>query len=127
MMDSAAQHLWNVHIPKRQMSSTLNDPNFSYAFSADSSGIALTFNDDSANNEMEASKKRNNISMWAGTKNSVTTRVDISQDGTYTRRTLVDNSSERLLFNPLMTASAPWSRTLLGFDDKRTYKFCSIQ
>ena len=127
MMDSAAQHLWNVHIPKRQMSSTLNDPNFSYAFSADSSGIALTFNDDSANNEMEASKKRNNVSMWAGTKNSVTTRVDISQDGTYKRRTLVDNSSERLLFNPLMTASAPWSRTLLGFDDKRTYKFCSIR
>jgi hypothetical protein len=126
MMDTLAQHIWNIHIPKRQVASTLNDPNFSYSFVADSTGIALTFNDDAENNEPITGKKRPDASSWIGTKNSVTTRVDIGYDGAYKRRTLLDNGSERLLFNPLMTASGIPSRRLLGFDDKRTYKFCRI-
>ena len=127
MMDSTAQHVWNTRIPKRQMTSILNDPNFSYAFAADAEGIAITFNDDSANNEIEEDRKRNETSLWSGTKNSVTTRVAIAFNGVQTRRTLMDNNTERLLFNPLMTVSEPLSRTLLGFDDRRTYKFCRLQ
>ena len=126
MLDSTAQHRWNIRIPKRQMSSTLNDANFSYAFSADTTGITLTFNDDSSNNEPESNKRRNQTELWTGGKNSVTTRVNIAYDGAHSRGTLVDNSIERLLFNPLMTAAAPWARRLLGFDDKRTYKFCRV-
>ena len=127
MMDSTARHLWNVHIPKRQMSSTINDPNFSYAFSGDTTGVVIMFNDESANNEIEEHRKRNELTPWTGGKNSVTTSVDIDFDGIFTRHTLVDNSKERLLFNPLMTATAPWTRKLLGFDDKRTYKFCRLR
>jgi hypothetical protein len=125
-MDSAARHTLNILVPKRQMTSSINDPNISYAFSADSTGIALTFNDDSSNNELASSKKRNETALWAGSKNSVTTRIHIDEGGTLTRRTLVDNNKERLLFNPIMTVSAPWARNLLGYDDKRTYKFCRI-
>jgi hypothetical protein len=126
-MDSTAQHEWNIRIPKRQLSSNINDPNFSYAFSADSLGVELTFNDEAANNEKDTHKKRNEPFIWGGSKGSVTTRIDISMDGTYTRRTLADNNSERLLFNPLMAASSRRPRTLLGFDDRRTYKFCKVQ
>jgi hypothetical protein len=109
------------------MTSTLNDPNFSYAFTADAEGIVITFNDDSANNEIEEDRNRNETSLWSGTRNSVTTRVAIAFNGAQTRRTLMDNNTERLLFNPLMTVSEPLSRTLLGFDDRRTYKFCRLQ
>lgn len=125
IMDSAARHTLNVLIPKRQMTSAMNDPNVSYAFSADTTGLALTFNDDEANND-PASRKREGAALWAGSKNSVTTRVDIHLDGTLSRRTLVNNNVERLLFNPLMTTSAAWARYLLGYDDKRTYKFCRL-
>jgi len=126
MMDSTAHHLWNVLVPKRQIASSPNDPNYSYSFVADNMGVALTFNDDSENNEPITGKKRFETASWIGAKNSVTTRVDIGFDGTYKRRTLLDNSLERLLFNPLMTALGIPSRLLLGFDDKRTYKFCRI-
>jgi hypothetical protein len=127
MLDTAAQQLWNILIPKRQMSSTLNDANFSYAFSANAAGIALTFNDDRANNEVASNNKRSQTALWSGGKNSVTTQVEIDFKGNFVRRTLIDNSAERLLFNPLMTATAPWTKTLLGFDDKRTYKFCVLR
>jgi len=126
MMDSTAHHLWNVLVPKRQIASSPNDPNYSYSFVADNMGVALTFNDDSENNEPITGKKRFETASWIGAKNSVTTRVDIGFDGTYKRRTLLDNSLERLLFNPLMTTLGIPSRLLLGFDDKRTYKFCRI-
>ncbi len=127
MMDTTAAHLWSIHVPKRQMSSGMNDPNFSYAFSADTGGIVLTFNDDVMNNETQDKKRRVQPELWTGNKNSVTTRVNIGLDGTFTRQTLVDNSNERLLFNPLMTPSDSWTRSLLGFDDKRTYKFCRLR
>ena len=127
MMDSNARHLHTVRIPKRQFTSGTNDPNFSYAFAANEERISITFNDDEENNSSEPSKKWQEAALWNGSKSSVTTRVELLYDGSWTRRTLVDNNKERLLFNPLMQPSDPWSSDVLGFDDKRTYKFCRIR
>jgi hypothetical protein len=123
-MDTAATHVWNVRIPKKQFTSLLNDENFSYACVLKDETVAITFNDDDSNNEIRKSGKAEVASPWSGSKNSVTTRVDINLDGQYQRYTLVDNSQERLLFNPLMCPPASWSQPFLGFNDKRSYKFC---
>ncbi len=134
MMDSSARHIHTIRIPKKQFTSNTNDPNFSYAFAANNELIAITFNDDEANNLEENSKKRKDTHQWNGSKNSVTTRVELDYGGVMKRHTIVHNSSERLLFNPLMqptanagAASAAWAIDLLGFEDKRTYKFCRIR
>jgi len=127
MMDSSARHLHTLRIPKRQFTSDTNDPNFSYAFTADDEHISITFNDDEENNLSEPSKKWQETALWSGSKVSVTTRVQLSYDGSWTRRTLVDNNNERLLFNPLMQPIDPWASDVLGFDDKRSYKFCRIR
>ena len=125
-MDSSGQHAWNNRIAKRQLTSSMYDSNYSYSFAADTSRMMITFNDDATNNAPEEAKKRRETSLWSGSKNSVTTQVEIHFDGQQTRRTCVENDSERLLFNPLMTASGPLSGRFLGFDDKRTYKFCRV-
>jgi hypothetical protein len=127
MLDSTARHLHTLRVPKRQMSSNTNDPNFSYAFAADEENIYLTFNDDGDNNVDFASSKKREASLWAGSKSSVTTRVTLDYNGKMDRRTLVDNSTERLLFNPLMQPPASWAKQYSGFDDRRTYKFCRIR
>jgi hypothetical protein len=123
-MDTAATHRWNVRIPKKQFTSILNDDNCSYSCVSKGDMIAITFNDDESNNEKSNSGKYTVASPWSGSKNSVTTRVDVAFDGRYERYTLVDNSQERLLFNPLMCPQASWSHPFLGFNDKRSYKFC---
>lgn len=127
LMDSSAKHLWNRRVPKRQFTSTMLDPNFSYSFAADSLSIALTFNDDASNNPDESTKSISEAEVWSGSKNSITTRVEMDYSGGVQRETLVDNNKERLLLNPLMIPSAMNQRLLLGFDDKRTYKFCRIR
>jgi hypothetical protein len=124
MMDSSGQHVWNNRVAKRQLTSSVFDSNYSYSFAADTTRLILTFNDDATNNAPREDKKRRETSQWSGTKNSVTTQVTIDFDGKQNRRTCIQNDTERLLFNPLMTVSAPWSGSILGFDDKRTYKFC---
>lgn len=126
MMDSSGQHVWNNRVAKRQLTSAVFDSNYSYSFAADTKRLLLTFNDEPENNAPQEDKKRREISLWSGTKNSVTTQVVIDFDGQQTRRTCITNDTERLLFNPLMTVSAPWSGSILGFDDKRTYKFCRV-
>jgi hypothetical protein len=123
-MDTAATHLWNVRIPKKQFTSLLNDENFSYSCVLKGESVTVTFNDDDSNNELNKSGKQASASPWSGSKNSVTTRVDINLDGQYRRFTLVDNSQERLLYNPLMCPPTSWSQPFLGFNDKRSYKFC---
>jgi hypothetical protein len=127
MMDTGATHLWNVRIPKKQFTSLLNDANFSYSCALGDEMFSITFNDNESNNAKNQSGKLTEASPWTGSKNSVTTRVDVSFDGHYTRYTLVDNSQERLLFNPFMCVSASWSQHFLGFHDKRSYKFCRIR
>jgi hypothetical protein len=127
MMDSAAKHLWNRRVAKRQFTSTILDPNFSYSFAADSLGVALTFNDDASNNPLEPIKPISDAEVWTGGKSSVTTRVELDYSGGVQRKALIDNSKERLLFNPLMVPSSINQRLLLGFDDKRTYKFCRVR
>ena len=127
LMDSAAKHLWNRRVAKRQFTSTMLDPNFSYSFAADSLGVALTFNDDASNNPDEPLKSITEAEEWTGGKNSVTTRVELDYSGGVQRKALIDNSKERLLFNPLMVPSSINQRLLLGFDDKRTYKFCRVR
>lgn len=126
ILDSAGKHLHNIHVPKRQQAANANDPNFSYAFAADEQGVSLTFNDERANNESASNKKQRDIEMWTGRKTGVTTRVELDYAGTMRRMTLADNSTERLLFSPLMQPSHPWARSIAGFDDNRTYKFCRI-
>jgi hypothetical protein len=123
-MDTAAAHKWNVRIPKKQFTSLLNDENFSYSCVLKGEFVTITFNDDDSNNQISKSGKPEVASPWSGSRNSVTTRVDIDLDGQYRRYTLVDNSQERLLFNPLMCAPSSWSQPFLGFNDKRSYKFC---
>jgi hypothetical protein len=125
-MDSSGQHVWNNRVAKRQLTSAVFDSNYSYSFAADTKRLLLTFNDDPENNAPQEGKRRRETSLWSGTKNSVTTQVAIDFEGQQTRRTCVENDTERLLFNPLMTVSAPWSGLILGFDDKRTYKFCRL-
>ena len=127
MLDSSAGHLHTLRVPKRQMSSNANDSNFSYAFAADEENIYLIFNDDADNNVEFAPSKKREASLWAGSKSSVTTRVTLDYKGQMERQTLVDNSTERLLFNPLMQPAASWARQYSGFDDRRTYKFCRIR
>lgn len=127
MMDTAAQHLWNVRIPKKQFTSILNDANCSYSCALAENMVSLTFNDSEANNSREKSGNPTEAVAWTGSKNSVTTRVDLGFDGFYKRYTLVDNSEERLLFNPFMCISASWSQRFLGLQDKRSYKFCRIR
>ncbi len=124
MMDTAATHVWNMRIPKRQFTSILNDENCSYSCALHGDVLSITFNDDESNNEKNKSEKYAIASAWSGSKNSVTTRIDITPDGRYERNTLVHNSHERLLFNPLMCPQASWSYPFLGFNDKRSYKFC---
>ena len=126
LMDSSGQHVWNNRVAKRQLTSAVFDSNYSYSFAADTKRLLLTFNDDPENNAPQEGKRRRETSLWSGTKNSVTTQVAIDFEGQQTRRTCVENDTERLLFNPLMTLSAPWSGLILGFDDKRTYKFCLL-
>ena len=126
MMDSSGQHVWNNRVAKRQLTSSVFDSNYSYSFAANTTRLLLTFNDDAENNVPQEGNKRRETSLWSGTKNSVTTQVAIGFDGTQTRRTRIENDTERLLFNPLMSVSAPWSGSILGFDDKRTYKFCRV-
>jgi hypothetical protein len=123
-MDTAATHIWNVRIPKKQFTSILNDENYSYSCVTKGEVVSITFNDDESNNEKNTSGKYAVSSPWSGSKNSVTTRVDVTLDGRHERYTLVDNSQERLLFNPLMCPSASWAHPFLGFNDKRSYKFC---
>jgi hypothetical protein len=127
MLDSAARHLQTIRVAKRQMSSNANDTNYSYGFAADEHHIYLTFNDDADNNESTTTSNPREASLWAGSKSSVTTRVMLDYKGRMERRTLIDNSTERLLFNPLMLPSESWARQYSGFDDRRSYKFCHIR
>jgi hypothetical protein len=127
MMDTGAKHLWNVRIPKKQFTSILNDANFSYSCTLGKENVSITFNDSESNNAKNKAGKLTDASPWVGSKNSVTTRVDLGFDGVDTRYTLVDNSEERLLFNPFMCVSSPWSQHFLGLQDKRSYKFCRIR
>jgi hypothetical protein len=126
MMDTAGVHKWNVCVPKRQFSSSMNDPNFSYGFAADATSIVLLFNDDPANNTSNDRRNGREPEVWAGNKNCVTTRVVIDYSGSASRKTVVENNTDRLLFNPLMHPATDWSMSLLGFNDKRTYKFCRV-
>jgi hypothetical protein len=126
-MDTGAKHMWNVRIPKKQFTSILNDANFSYSCTLGKEKVSMNFNDSESNHVKDKKGKLTEASPWTGSKNSVTTRVDLGFDGVSVRYPLVDNSLERLLFNPFMCISASWAHEVLGFNDKRSYKFCRIR
>jgi len=123
-LDTAAEHLWSVRIPKRQFTNSPTDVHFSYAFAASNEGFALSFNDDEASTERLANGDDTQASLWTGSKNSVTTLCRVTNTGQLSRTTLTDNTTERLLFNPLMTNSGPVGHSVFGFSDNRSYKFC---
>jgi hypothetical protein len=123
-LDTAAEHLWSIRIPKRQFTNSPTDVHFSYAFAASADGYSITFNDDEASTERLLAGEDTQATLWTGSKNSVTTLCYVTNTGQYSRTTLTDNTSERLLFSPLMTNSGPIGHSVFGFSDSRSYKFC---
>lgn len=123
-LDTAAEHIWSLRIPKRQFTNSPSDVHFSYAFAPSDAGYAVIFNDDEASTERLASGEDTQASLWTGSKNSVTTLCLINPAGQLTRSTLTDNNEEHLLFNPLMVTPGPVGQSIFGFSDNRSYKFC---
>jgi len=123
-LDTAAEHLWSIRVPKRQFTNSPTDDHFSYAFAGSTNGYSVVFNDDEASTERLLAGEDTQATLWTGSKNSVTTLCYVTNSGQYNRTTLTDNSTERLLFNPLMTNSGPVGHSVFGFSDNRSYKFC---
>jgi len=123
-LDTGATQLWSVRVPKRQFTNAPSDRNFSYAFAPSAEGMCIIFNDDDASTEQLNAHDDTQASLWTGSKNSVTTLCEISMAGVQRRSTLVDNATERLLFNPLIINPGPIGTIIFGFDDNRSYKFC---
>lgn len=123
-LDTAAQHVWNVRVPKRQFTNSPTDRHFSYAFAPSAERYTITFNDDNSSTERLLSGEDTQAALWNGSKQSVTTQCEITAAGAMTRYTLCDNGSERLLFSPLMVTAGALGQSVFGFDDNRSYKFC---
>jgi hypothetical protein len=123
-LDTAAEHVWSIRIPKRQFTASPEDTHFSYAFAPSQKGYAIIFNDDEASTARLNSGQDTQASLWTGSKNSVTTFCHVNSAGVLTRVTLSDNTTERLLFSPLMVTPGPVGQAIFGFSDNRSYKFC---
>lgn len=119
--DVQGRILWCVKVPKQQYTSGKGG-NCSYNCFLDEK-LHLIFNDDDGNQERLKALPQGEALAWNQSKNSVTTLVEVSPEGTLTRKVLVQNKLAESLLAPHLGSFHPLGTMILGYDMGKSYRF----
>ncbi|MEO0403979.1 MAG: hypothetical protein AAF193_03835, partial [Bacteroidota bacterium] len=99
-LDSAGQQLWQVRIPKQQVSVDDGGPYSSFAFALEQDTVHIWFNDHPDNAELLAKDPSSNLKGFRSFGKSVITHVVINPEGENRRLILGDSKLEDTIFRP---------------------------
>jgi hypothetical protein len=124
-IDPGGRHLWNAKIPKRQYT-TSDTEHFSYQCFDDGKRTRFYFNDHADNEQKLSAMNEGEASLWSGGRQSVTTMIELTEEGKFTRKAIIKNKERDGALSPMVGNVDCNTPEVLGYKEGKEYRFVLV-
>lgn len=125
-IDANGRHLWNSKIPKRQYT-TSDTEHFSYQCFDDGNKTRFYFNDHPDNEQKLSAMNEGEASLWSGGRQSVTTMIELTEEGKFTRKAIIKNKERDGALSPMVGNIDCNTPEVLGYKEGKEYRFVVVE